>query len=144
MTEENQQVLDISMRESKDGYIGMIMGHFSRMAFIVASGGDSSNKHADLYYMTNLIISMIPNLDRQKEIRTKLKLRIEELKKEGKSEPASIANASVEIVGECVIYLDESLGVNKENRISIDFDCGGCKYKKMVTTFLPDKVKECQ
>jgi len=114
------------------------------MAFIVASGGDTTNKHADLYYMTNLIISMIPNLDRQKDIRLKLKQRIEELKKEGKSDSASIANASVEIVGECVIYLDESLGVNKENRISIDFDCGGCKFKKMVTTFLPEKEKECQ
>ena len=144
MVEENQQILDISMRESKDGYIGMIMGHFSRMAYIVASGGDQTNKHADLYYMTNLIISMIPNLDRQRDIRIKLKTRIDELKKEGKSESAAIANASVEIVGECVIFLDESLGVNKENRISIDFNCGGCRYKKLVIELLPDRVKECQ
>jgi hypothetical protein len=131
------------MRESKDGYIGMIMGHFSRMASIVASGGDSTNKHADLYYMTNLIISMIPKLEKQKDIRNKLKLRIEELKKEGKSESAAISNASVELIGDCVIYLDESLGVNKENRISIDFDCGGCKYKKLVKELLPERVKEC-
>ena len=144
MTEDNQQVLDISMRESKDGYIGMIMGHFSRMASIVASGGDSTNKHADLYYMTNLIISMIPKLEKQKDIRNKLKLRIDELKKEGKSESAAISNASVELIGDCVIYLDESLGVNKENRISIDFDCNGCKYKKLVKECLPDRVKECQ
>jgi hypothetical protein len=143
MTEDNNQVLDISMRESKDGYIGMIMGHFSRMASIVASGGDSTNKHADLYYMTNLIISMIPKLEKQKDIRNKLKLRIEELKKEGKSESAAISNASVELIGDCVIYLDESLGVNKENRISIDFDCGGCKYKKLVKELLPERVKEC-
>ncbi len=144
MVDDNQQILDISMRESKDGYIGMIMSHFSRMAYIVASGGDNTNKHADLYYMTNLIISMIPNLDRQREIRNKLKVRIEELKKEGKSDSAAISNASVELVGECVIFLDESLGVNKQNRISIDFNCGGCRYKKLVHEILPERVKECQ
>lgn len=142
MVEDNPQIMEISMRESKDGYIGMIMSHFSRMAFIVANQSD--NKHADLYYMANLIISMIPDIDRQKKIRAKLKSRIEDYKTEGKSEQAAISNASVEVVGQAVIFLDESLGVNKANRISIDFNCGGCKYKKLVTELLPERIKECQ
>lgn len=141
---QNQQVLDFPVRESKDGYISMLMGHFSRMAYIITTSSDPINKHVDLYYMANLIISMLTSIERQNEIRANLKKRIEELKQEGKDENAAISNASVEIVGQCVIFLDESLGVNKSNRVSIDFDCSGCLYKKLVHELLPDKVKECQ
>lgn len=131
MVNDTQQIIDIQMREGKDGYISLIMGHFSRMAYIVASGGDQTNKPADLYYMSNLIISMIPDLERQKVIRKKLKDRIEELKlSEKKSEGAAISTAAIEIVGDITYFMDEHLGVSKANRIAFDFDCTNCKFKK--------------
>lgn len=122
---ENMQVLDVQMRSGKDGYIGIMVGNFSRMAFIIAS---EKMQPANMYYMANLIISMIPGQDIRQELIQTFKNKIKEIKeeklKEGYPENVakdiSISAASVFMVGEATDFLNLHLGITKEARVEID------------------------
>lgn len=125
MDNENLQVLDVQMRAGKDSYIGILVGHISRMAFIIAS---DKLEPAKIYYMANLIIAMVPGKDRRKELQKRLKDKIDEVKqekiKEGYSEVAAkeiaLTSASVYIVGDATDFLNLHLGITKEARVEID------------------------
>ena len=122
---ENLQVLDVQMRSGKDSYIGILVGHISRMAYIIAS---DKLEPAKTYYMANLIISMVPGKDRRKELIEKLKEKVEEIRKEKIEEgyPTTTAKdialtaASIYIVGDATDFLNLHLGITKEARVEID------------------------
>ncbi len=122
---ENLQVLDVQMRSGKDSYIGILVGHISRMAYIIAS---DKLEPAKTYYMANLIISMVPGKDRRMELTQRLKEKINEIKEEKIKEkyPENIAKdialtaASIYIVGDATDFLNLHLGITKEARVEID------------------------
>jgi len=68
----------------------------------------------------------------EKKLTQKLKDRIEQLKKEGKADSAAVITSSIEVVGDVMDHIDEMLGIEKKAKISIEFDCYSCKYKRMV------------
>lgn len=122
---ENLQVLDVQMKSGKDAYISILVGHFSRMAFIIAS---EKMQPDQLFLMANLIINMIPGIETRQELLQKMKNKMAEIKaekiKEGYSENVaksiSISTASVFAVGECTDFLSAFLGIIKNSRIEID------------------------
>jgi hypothetical protein len=122
---------DVGAKEGKEGFIGLLFGHLSRMSFAL-NNTELGSQSANIYYNSLLIINHIPDSELRRDLTKKLKERIEELKKEGKAENASITTASIEIVGDVMDHIDEMLGIEKRSKISIELDCYSCKYKRMV------------
>lgn len=122
---ENLQVLDVQMRSGKESYIGILVGHISRMAYIIAS---DKLEPAKTYYMANLIIAMVPGQDRRKELIKKLKEKIDEVREEKikdgyqieTAKDIAITAASIYIVGDATDFLNLHLGITKEARVEID------------------------
>lgn len=122
---------DIGGKEGKEGYIGLLFGHLARMSYAL-NNTDLGSQSGNIYFNSLLIINHIPDSDLRKSLSKKLKENIEILKKEGKSDSAAVTTASIEIVGDVMDHIDEMLGIEKKSKISIEFDCYSCKYKRMV------------
>ncbi len=139
---------DVGAKEGKEGFIGLLFGHLSRMSFAL-NNTELGSQSANIYYNSLLIINHIPDADLRNTLSKKLKDRIEELKtKENKSQDAAIITSSIEIVGDVMDHIDEMLGIEKKAKISIELDCYSCKYKRAIEDAgdedeeIPEKVAE--
>jgi hypothetical protein len=145
MSEVKGQVFqsDIGGKEGKEGYIGLLFGHLSRMGFAL-NNTELGSQSGNIYFNALLIINHIPDPELRKSLSKKLKERIKELQStEGKSESASIITSSIEIVGDVMDHIDEMLGIEKKSKLSIELDCYSCKYKRMVEDSEDKSVPEC-
>jgi hypothetical protein len=137
---------DQKFAESKDGFVGLMFSNISRVIQIL-SNPELGNISTNVYLIGQTMISQIPDSEVRKELRKKLKDRIEELKKERgeniSEETKRYVNvlATTEIIGDIMDNVDLYCGIVKENRISFDKDCGECKYKKLAIEIHPDMVK---
>jgi len=121
---------DVGAKEGKEGFIGLLFGHLSRMSFAL-NNTELGSQSGNIYYNSLLIIHHIPDAELRKKLSDKLKKRIEELKnKELKSNDAAIITASIEIIGDVMDHIDEMLGIEKKAKISIELDCYSCQYKR--------------
>ncbi len=121
---------DVGGKEGKEGYIGLLFGHLSRMSYAL-NNSELASQSGNIYFNALLIINHIPDSKLRKELQEKLKDRIEELKTKEKKEPnVAVTTASIEIVGDVIDHIDEMLGIEKKAKISIELDCYSCKYKR--------------
>lgn len=136
MGEDRRFTLDIPQREGKEGYLGTFFSLYLRMASVLSEQGFSPTD-GRAKYLTYLIISLIPNENKQhpkdetykrREIlRQRLKDRIKELTDEyikynnntpGNTEAGQIElTACLEVIGEVSDFMDKYLGVSTRNKI---------------------------
>ena len=59
---------DIGGKEGKEGYIGLLFGHLSRMSFALNNQELTSNNGASIYYNALLIVHHIPDAELRKRL----------------------------------------------------------------------------
>jgi len=138
---DNKYQSDIKGSEGKEGFIALVFRHLDKMSFAI-NNTESSGKDAIVYYNALFIISHVPNKKLSKEYKKQLLQNIEEYEKSGKKHDAAVITASVEIVNEVIIHIDEMIGLETTSKIAVEFDCGSCDYKKRCEEFDQKKKEE--
>jgi len=105
--------------EIKEAYFELILKQLYHLGMQISQPTTSNN---NIPIMVNFIISHIPSIERRKEIRKKIKDELQiRLENEGNIEDRTkiTIDTYVEFVGVIADYLENFMGIEKENRLGI-------------------------
>lgn len=127
MVEDKIYSLDIPQREGKEGYVGTFFTLYLKLGTILQAP-EFSKEPIRLFYMSEFIISLIPNEVSRAEVRTMMKTRRQELETELKKEKGIkelshqekdhvLIQASLQTIGFVSDYIDKHIGMSDQNKI---------------------------
>lgn len=127
MVEDKLYSLDIPQREGKEGYIGTFFTLYLKLGTVLQSP-EFSKEPIRLFYMSEFIISLIPDEKARSEVRTSLKnrkkiLETEFRKEAGREELTAkekdhiLIQASLQTIGDVSDYIDKHIGISDKNKI---------------------------
>lgn len=119
MTDEILQTLEIPLEESKRGVFSAYLNLILSCANIISNqSGETDNRTNEI---VDIMISVIPNLDKQKTLREQRDKRIETETKgltTNEERGRKIKQINREILGEISAYMDIYQGGERKNRLS--------------------------
>lgn len=119
--------LDIPQREGKEGFVGMFFSTWLNMQAVLKSP-EFSREPMRIYYMSQIMISMIPGEANREKIRNDLKKNLEEAREAYRKETNTnvipenqsihiLIEATMKTLGSVSDFIDKHVGVSVENKV---------------------------
>lgn len=119
MTDEILQTLEIPLEESKKGVFSAYLNLILSCANIISNSSNETDNRTN--ELIDIMISVIPNIEKQKSLRELREKRIETEIKElttNEEKGRKIKQINRELLGEISAYMDIYQGGERKNRIS--------------------------
>lgn len=127
MVEDKIYSLDIPQREGKEGYVGTFFTLYLKLGTILQAP-EFSKEPIRLFYMSEFIISLIPDETARIKVRSSMKARRQTLEAEYKKDKGStelskqekdhiLIQASLQTIGDVSDYIDKHIGISDQNKI---------------------------